>query len=375
MNKKEITEIKKRLKPEHNNIGHIYGCYFNSKKEIISVFDESTASMSKEEEEKYITLLKKSLSGSIGKNLVDLSFTTRQVMDSDEHRMLTAMRRTRLADPEVMNTFYKCITENLNTEDDCNYLALLAFDSYDVPKWDKNGEETESSEVFNYILCALCPVKNGKPALAFSKEDDRFTVLNLTQMVMPPVLGFMFPAFDDRAANIYSALFYSKDTKGSHEDFIDAVFKTEVPMPAARQQEEFGSAVRETLQKECTFDAVQNVHAELRNRIEAHKESKDPDALELTYEEAADILEKSGMSGEMRESFVEDCKERFGEKSILAPDNIINSKRFEIVTENAKIQIDPQYSSLVKTRIIDGHKYILIPVEAGAEVNGISIDI
>lgn len=375
MNKKELREIRRRVRPDRTNIQHIYGCYVNSQKEIISTFDESLGLLPKEEQEKYITILKKTLSGALGRNLLDISFTTRQVVDGDEHKLLTALRRTELKDAVLLDEFYKSVVAALNMEN-MNYLLLLAFDAYDVPKFDRNGEKDgESEEVFNYILCSVCPVKTGKPVLSYSSEENRFHNLSLSQVVASPELGFMFPAFDDRSANIYNALFYSRDTKGVHEDFIDAVFKTEAPLSPLQQKEAFSAAVSRSLEKECSFDVIQSVHEELRERIETHKESKDPEPLTVSAEEVCEILEKSGVSEESREAFAASCKEHFGDNKLISPDNIINSKKFEISTEKVKISVSPDYSAFIRTQIIDGKKYILIPAEAGAEINGIPVNI
>ena len=374
MNKKEVAEIRRRVNPDKSNIQHIYGCYVNSQKEIISKFDESLGLLERTEQEKYISLLKKALSGSLGKNLVDLSFTTRQVTDGDEHKLLSALRKSELKDDELLDRFYNCVVQSLDMGD-LNYLILIAFDSYDVPHFGKSGELEESTDVFRYILCSICPVKTGKPLLHYSPDDERFESLSLAQIVSSPEVGFMFPTFDDRSTNIYDALFYTRDTKGIHEDLINAIFKTEVPMPARQQKEAFGNVIRETLSNDCRFNVVQAVHEELKERIELHKESKDPEPLTVTYDDLADILEKNGMDADRKDSFISGCKERFGEDKDLSPDNIIDSRKFEICTESVKINVDPAYSSFIKTQVIDGRKYILIPADSGVEVNGIEIKI
>ena len=374
MNKKEIREIRRRVDPEKTNIQHIYGCYVNSKKEIISKIDETVGLMEKEEQEKYVGLLKKTLSGALGKNLLDLSFTTKQVVDSDEHRLLSALKRTELRDPLLLDEFYKCIVQSLDMGD-LNYLILIAFDSYDVPKFSRTGEREESEEVFKYIICCICPVKTGKPVLHYSNEDSRFEKLSLAQIVSSPETGFMFPSFDDRSSNIYNALFYSRNTKGIHEDLINAIFKTEVPMPAKQQEETFSSVVSESLPGECGLDVVRTLHEELSQRIELHKGSRDPEALSVSYEEMADILKRGGVTGENCTSFIDNCKEKFGENGQLAPENIISPKKFEIETENVRIKIDPSASELISAREIDGKKYILIPADGIVSVNGIQISI
>lgn len=375
MNSKELGEIRRRIRPERSSIHHIYGCYVNGAGEIISYVDESMGLMTKEESEEYLALLRKSLSGTLGRSLMEISFATKQVMDSDEHRLLSALRRTRLEDAALRDEFYKCVISALDM-DDSNYLILLANDCYDVPHRGKDGQYIEDGDnVFSYILCSICPVKSGKAALGFSSDENRFHSCAVNQLVSAPELGFMFPAFDDRSANIYAALFYSRSAEVIHSDFIDAVFKTEVPMSPVRQREAFSSALSSALEQDCSYDVIRSVHEQLSERIELHRESKDPEQLRISVDEVADILESSGMSTERAGSFVERCGEEFGADAELNPMNIIDAKHFEVCTGEVTIKVDPKYSALIDTRVIDGRRYILIPADGGVELNGINVTI
>ena len=375
MNQKELNEIRRRIKPERSSISHIYGCYVNSNREIISYIDESLGLLSKEETEKYLALMKKTLSGSLGRNLMDLSFATKQVVDSDEHRLLSALRRTELKDALLREEFFKCIIDAVDMGED-NYLILTAFDAYDVPHYGKDGNEDDSrGEVFKYILCCLCPVKTGKVQLGYVAEEKRFHNSVINQIVSAPELGFMFPSFDDRSTNIYNALFYSRNTGEVHQDFIDAVFKTQVPMSARQQRETFSAVLCEADEKPLSYDVVQSVHEQLSDRIAVHKESKDPEPLTISSGELGDILESSGLGTEQVESFKKNIDKQFGEDAALRPANIIDSKKLEICTPEVKVSVDPKYGYLVQTRVIDGRKYILISADSGVEVNGIAVNI
>ena len=375
MNRKELREIRRRVRPDRNNIQRIYGCYINSQREIIAEIEESFGLLGTEEQEKYTALLKKALSGTLGKNLMDLNFSTQQVVDGDEHRLLSALRRTRVDDPVVRRQFFRCVADNLDMGDS-NYVVLIACDAYDVPHFGKDGQrDEEDREVFDYLLCSVCPVKTAKPVLRFSSEENRFENLSLSQIVGTPELGFMFPAFDDRSANIYSALFYSRDTKGIHSDFIDAVFKTEVPLSAGQQRSAFSAAMTEVLDSDCSLEMVQAVHGQLRERIEQHRESNDPEPLTMTYAEVEEMLENGGMDESLRGSFLKSCDSQFGKDHLLSPENLMDSKKFEIKTESVTVKVDPDFSSLVKTQVIDGRKYILIPADGAVEVNGISVNL
>ena len=375
MNQKEISELKRRFKLGKNAISRIYGCYVNAQKEIVSYLDEPLGRMPEEEAEKYLTLLKKALSGALGRNLIDIVFSTQQVADSDEHRRLMALRDSKLKEVEVRQEFYQSVIDSLDMGDS-NYLILLAHDAYDVPHRGKDGEDRadEGATVFSYIVCCVCPVKDGRLELGYCPGENEFHNCAASQIVSPPELGFLFPAFDDRAANIYNALTYARKPDELHQEFLDAIFHTEPPMSAGEQREAFQAALREGLEGACGLEVVQAVHERLTAKIEEHREAKDPEPLAVTAKDVAAILRDSGAEDGQIAAFCEKCGELFGEDAALSPANLIDSKRFEVKTADASISLDPEHSYLMETRIIDGKKYLLIPAGEGLEVNGMPVD-
>ena len=377
MNGKEVSELRRRFRPEKSAVSRVYGCYVNgSSREIISYLDESLGNMPLEEAEKYLSLLKKSLSGTLGKHLIDVVFSTAQVMDSDEHRLLSALRESGLKDGEIRETFYRAVIGALDMGDS-NYLILLAHDAYDVPRRGRDGEidPDGSDEVFSYILCSICPVKACKMELGYFPGENEFHSCAAGQVVSAPELGFLFPAFDNRAANLYNALFYTRKPDEIHQEFIDGVFHTEPPMSAAEQKEAFESALTDSLEESCSIEVIQTVHERLRERIEEHKDSKNPEPLSLTVGEVGSILRECGVAEARVDAFQEQCGQRFGEGAALSPANLIDSGKFEVKTEQATISVDPSCSYMVETRIIDGVKYLLIPAGEGVAVNGLPVTV
>ena len=376
MNDKEIGEIRRHLRRDRSNITAIYGCYVNDNKEVISEFRQSTGIMPENESDKYFALLRRSLSGAIGKNLIDITFKTSQVAGSPEHKMLMDLRETKLADDNLRREFCQKIIDTVTIEG--NYLILLCCDSYDVPFKSKDGDSQadNSDETYTFILCAICPVKQTKANLHYVPEEKLFHDGAMNQMVSAPALGFLFPAFDDRAANIYNALFYSKDTAQLHQEVIDAVFCIQnTPMSPQEQQNVFTSALTETLEKDCSYDVVQAVHEQLRGRIQEHKDSRDPEPLTLSVREVGDVLTGSGVPEEKVEAFQDQCRRQYGQDAALNPRNIIEAGKFQITTPEVKITVPPEYSYMVEARIIDGRRFILIPADDGVEVNGIAVTI
>ena len=376
MNQKELNELRRRFRPDRSAISQVYGCYVNGSGEIISYIDSSLGAMPQEESEKYLSLLKKTLTGTLGKHLIDIVFDTRQVADSEEHRLLMGLRDSGLGASALRQAFYEKAIHALDLEGS-NYLILMGHDVYDVPYRGKDGEVQADGgdQVFSYFVCCVCPVKDGKPELGYFPGENEFHSCTPGQIVSQPELGFLFPAFDDRAANIYNALFYARKPEQLHQEFIDAVFRTEPPMSAAEQKEAFEGALTEALGEKCSLELVQAVHQELRARIEAHKESHDPEPLALTAGELGGILTDCGADEGEAQTFLDKCGERFGAGAVLSPANLIDSRRFEVKTEEVVLNIDPERSALIETRVIDGRKYILIPADGEVSVNGISVDV
>lgn len=377
MNQKELNEIRRRFRLDKNNFSRIFGCYVNSNREVISWIDASLGLMRQEEQEMYLGLLKKTLSGTLGRNLIDIEFSTAQVADSDEHRLLQTLRQTECKDANARETLCRKIIESLNMGE-TNCLILLAADAYDVPYRGKDDElqADASGDVYKYFVCAICPVKAPTLELRYDTDENFFHPSSTGHIALAPELGFLFPAFDDRAANIYNALFYSKNPAELHQEVIDAVFHIEeAPMSAEEQKNIFGTALGDVLQRECSYDVVQSVHEQLRGRIQEHKESHDPEPLELSVREVGEVLSNSGVPSEKAEAFEAECRRQYGENAALNPKNLIEAGKFQITTPEVKITVSPEYSYMVEARVIDGRKYILIPADENVEVNGITVNI
>lgn len=375
MNEKEIGEIRRRVRRDRSNMTAIYGCFVNEQKEIVTEYRQSTAIMSENEAERYFGLMKRSLSGTLGKNLVDITFRTAQVADSPEHKLLMGLRESGLKDDALREQLYKKIVETVSM--DTGYLILLGCDSYDVPFKSKDGETQadNSREVYTYLLCAICPVKQTKANLHYVPESKEFHDGGITQVASAPELGFLFPAFDDRATNIYNALMYTHDSAKGHEAFVEAVFNTKPAIPAAEQKKSFEGLLGSALGEECSMEVVQAVHDELCQAIALHKESRVADPLLISREQVSDALKTCAISETGIAKFNVQFDETFGSDAMLHPKNIINNKKFEINTPDVSIRVDPSRSDLIETRVIGGVKYILICADENVEVNGVSIHI
>ena len=374
MTEKEVAELRRRFRQDKNSITHIRGCYVNDRGEILTQFDQPLSTLGQEEEEKMLALLKGALSGSQGKNLLDVAFSNEQVMEGEEHKLLMELRESQLRDENVAERFFQKVIEGVTLEE--NYLILLAYDTYDVPGHGKDGEEMEdsSTDVYRYILCAICPVKLTKPGLSYSPHENLFHNCKLDWVIARPALGFLFPAFDERTANIYNALYYTKSPEDNCQSLADVLFATELPMPAVQQKETFQGLLEESFQQQCSLERVLEVDQKLRETIAQHKEEKQEEPLTFSQKEVGMLLRGCGLEEEEDNHFEECYTQSFGQETLLSPKNVVENK-IQVKTPAVTVQVDPQRAELIQTRVIDGVKYILIRADEEVTVNGVHIHI
>lgn len=372
MTEKEIAEIRRRINIDKCAITDIRGCYVGETKEIISDFSQFIGTIPKDEAADLLAIIKKVLSGQIGKNLIDIEFSTQQVIESDEHSLLMKLRDSELKDDEAVSQLYKQIISSLDIEG--KYLILLTLDKYDVPNYTKDDVKLEDTDtVFSYLLCAVCPVNMTKPALSYAVQEQQFKNIKTDWIISNPELGFMFPAFDDRQSNIYNALMYIKNSAESYDDFVGTLFNTDIPMPADTQKEVFNSIIETTVAEECSFEVMQNVHSHISQMVEEHKAHKDEPPLTISKNTIKNVLEHCEVPEQKIEEFEKQYDESFGKDTRISPKNIVDVKKFEMKTADVSIKVNPERLDLVKTKIIDGQKYIMIRAENNVEVNGVNI--
>lgn len=371
MIEKEVSELRRQLRPDRSGISKVYGCYVNENRTIVSTFEQSLGLVTQEEAESYLGLLKKSLSGALGKNLHDVPFTNEQVMHGEAHALLCRLRDSRLEDAGARDELYQKVISCVSLGE--NYLILLAHNAYDVPYRGKDDLSGDSEDVFSHILCSICPVKKTKPGLGYDYQQQVFCSIAGSWLVSPPQLDFLFPAFDDRTTNLYSALCYTRSDDDAHEAFLQTIFQAEALKPAMEQRRSFESVLSGALEEECSMTVVQAVHEQLSDMIQLHKESRVPEPLFVPRTAIEEVLEDCGVSEQHLDAFQKQFDETFGAGQAVSPKNIIDSRRFDIQTPGVTIHVKPEARALVQTKTIDGIHYIMIRAEDNVEVSGVNI--
>ena len=373
MTRKELNEIKSQYTLEDCGILRLCGCYVDGERNKITQFNENFLNLPEEEKHKYFDIFKKTLSGTPGKNLVDMKFNVDAYADEGARTFLMNLRDSGLKDDRLLNEFYDRIINNYSYVG--NYLILLINQVYDIPAVTTDNIEMDdaSDEVYSYILCSICHVNLSKPGLGYDEEDNNFHDKKQNHMVDVPDVGFLFPAFNKRSADEDMTLFYTKDVSEFEDGLIDCLLDCVVPLPAKQQKETFTSLVNEALGEEADLEIVKNIHENLEQIIE-EKKQESPAPVMLDKSEMKDLLEKSGVKEEKLENFEEHFEMAAGEHGKLVASNVSSGKKFEVKTPDVVIKINSDKTDIVSTQVIDGRQCLVIQIDERLEVNGISVN-
>ena len=371
MIKQEINELKRLYTPSNCSITRICGCYVDGEKNKKTEFKEAFLSLPEEEIFKYFELLRKTLSGSLGKNLLNLDFPLASEQEGGTQAALLALSDSKLKDDALIEEFYDRV---INTYEYVgNYLILLIHDAYDVPGKTTDGltMDDASDTVFEYIMCCICPVNLSKPGLSYDNINNEFHNRIRDWVVEMPETGFLFPSFNDRATDIHSTLFYSKNPEEAHSEFVENILGCTMPLSAGTQKEAFQALIEETLGDEVEYEVVKNIHENLTEMIEEHKEIPEP--LTLDKNQVKSLFEKSGVKEEKLTDFDKLYDAAAGEDTSLFVNNVANVRTFEVKTPDVVVKVNPERADLVNTLQIDGKRCLVIEINDHVEVNGITI--
>lgn len=375
---KEVGEIRRHLKPDRASIRRFYGYYVSDKKELLAEYEKEAAITEAQELESYLTLLKKGIGGRIGKTLHSVEFATNMVANGEEYALLKTLRDSEMGDEKARRQLVQKIINNYET--DKGYMVLMAYDAYDIPfkrhdaisLTNKFIEETESVDVFQYILCAICPVQERAKDLCYSNKEKEFALTSENIVVKAPEVGMMFPAFTDRATDLYGALYYAKNKANIQDSLYVSLFCRNAPVSVEGQVEGF-CTVLSTLGEEGKIEVIADVSAKISEAVELHKEEKDPEPLLMSKETLEDVLEACGVSEEATERAKATFEEVFGKDGTVAQANLAR-KNAIITTENITLSVDATMQKKVTLREMGGRKCLVIDIDGDAVfMNGVEL--
>ena len=372
MNKAETLEIKKQFTPDRCTIDNICGCYVDHEKNKRLTFKKAFGSIPDEEMYKYFDIFQHTLAGTFGKNLISLEFPIDQEQPGGTQDFLLTLRNSHLDDEELVDEFYdKIIANYINAE---NYYIILIHAIYDIPGVTGDGimMEDASENIYDYILCSICPVKLSKAGLGYNEKSNSIEERFRDWVVEAPTKGFLFPAFIDRNTDIHNMLFFTKKPEDLQPEFVEAMFGGRAPISAPEQKDIFDAVVQSTIGEDADYDIMRNIHDNLNDMIEDHED--DPEPLELSKQDVKQLLSDSGVSADRMGYFDENYVKCAGDEDYpLLASNIANTRKFDIETPDVVIKVKPDRTDLVESRIVDGRQCLVIAVDDHIEVNGINV--
>ena len=370
MDKKAISEIRKLIKPD-SCVDRIRGCYVNEEGQIIHELHDSLASMEKESLEKYCEILRGALSGKLGRNLFNMEFPIVGETEGSGQQMLYRLQQSGLKDDSLLTEFFEDVVKHFRC--DSKYLILLIHGIYDIPaKGSDNAEMEDASDyVYSFLLCCICPVILMKEGLCYDEDACTFLDRRMDWAVQKPVSGFLFPAFNDRQPDVHSLLYYCRKEDARHEEISADLLGCSLPIPEADQKELFKSMVEQTLGRDCNFENVRNLNDAVSEIIEQNKDSGEP--VQIEKAEMRRLLSENGADQSVLSDFDAAYDEAVGEGVPLMAENLIDTSKLEVKSPSLRISVKSEMADMLKTRVIDGMEYLLIPVTDELEVNGIRI--
>ena len=371
MNKKEVLEIRKQFTPANCAITRIAGCYVDHEKNKKMESKSAFLSLPEEEAFKYFDIFKKTLSGTMGKNMLNMEFPIDQEMPGGTHEFLMKLKASKLEDDMLLEEFYDKVIATYEYAE--NYYIILIHAMYDVPGRSSDNLEMfdASDEVYEYLVCSICPVSLSKAGLSYNAESNCIQDRIRDWVVDMPDKGFLFPAFNDRSTDIHGVLYYTKKSEDLQPELIEQLLGARMPMSANTQKETFQMLIEDTLGEDGDYETIRNIHDTLNDMIEEHKEEQEP--LQLDKTDVRKVFEKSGVSSEKMECFDQNYEETAGEKTSLLATNITETKKFQIETPDIVIKVNPERADLIETRVIDGRQCLVIAVDDHIEVNGVNV--
>lgn len=410
MNKKDVMELKKRFKKESCSIDRLAGCYVDANKNKAIKFNESFLNMDDEEFYKYLEIAKKTLTGTLGNNILELDFPLEEEATGGKQHFLYALRNDGLSSEELLDRLYDLIIDGYSYVG--NYLILVFHDTYDIiTKTSDNMKLDESEEVYEYLLVSICPVVLSKAGLGVREDENRIGARIRDWIVGVPDLGFLFPAFDNRSADIHKVDYFIRDAKDSHSEVISDVLGCAPRMTATEQRNTFSAIVKRAFANDTENgeEALINIQESFNARINTGEELTESEinSIILTPETMDEILVENNIEGEKARVIKEVTLDEFMEE--LPPvSNLIDNKALaanekerekkELVKEVASLKnkvseleeatsssesgdvsifVYPERADEIHTEIIDDKKYILIPVDdnSSVKVNGVDKDL
>ena len=345
MTKKDINELKKRFTKNGCSFTKMAGCYVDSEKNKIVNIHETFLNLDEEEMFKYLDIAKKTLSGTVHNNLLSLDFPREEEESGGRQQFLMGLRENKLKNQDMIDVFLDRIIETYDYAG--NYLILVFHDVYDVmTKTSDNQEVDESEEVYEYLLCAICPVTLSKAALGYRADEHRIGSRIRDWVVGAPETGFDFPAFNERSTDIHSVIFYTRNTKEPHKELMEEFLGCPAKRTATIQKTVFENMVQQVVDEypEASEATLMDIQSDLHDLVEQQEAEGKNEELVLDTNLLQNVMMDNGVPEPVVQGIERAYEEEFAKEPPVV-ESLVDKKTLEA---NAKLRQQQALNNEIK---------------------------
>lgn len=367
MDKKEVSEIRKAV-TSYGIISKLCGCYVNHEKKKLLVYKNLFAALEEREENRYTAIIKKALSGQIDGTLFNIDLVPAARGKRPEYELLKRLNDSGLEDDELIDEFYDTVIANFPYGE--NYLILIINSSYDVPGKAEDGSvmEDASDYMHRFINAFICPVKLSKEGLFYNEDKNNIETRMTDWLVGDPLTAIMFPSFNERYTDDHELLLYLRKDNDAVSELLLGMLGCNMPFSAKKQRSIVTELFDDTLSRKYDSATVNEIYGELFRRSESEEEYNKI----LDKDELKNILRDSGVAEEGISEFDKGYEERLEGNKKIPAENLINKKAVVIKTSGVEIKADTDIAESIEERMIDGRKFLLVPVSEFIKINDVN---
>ena len=381
MNKKDIANIRKQFKLDNHlmNIREIFNVYVQKESaEIYHQVCQPFPLLDHEAQELFLANFKKVLTGHLDAKLFELKFR-RDVDYSTQGILFEGLR----ADSEDWQDNMLDIVGKIFAHAVYEFDTVVTFirGEYRKPTKKRNQESEEGGddEVYSneFILCSLNKTDLPKKALLFDYIEKEFKSYHVVDPIInldSPMSGFLFPTFNDNAADVNHILYCAGKVNQPDFTFIEKVLDCEDIMTAQDDKDCFDFILKEVIGDEVDSAVISNVYEEIDRVVQENQEKENSEPPTLDHRDIERILTVSGVEN------VETAKVEHAFKSVVADEkhefkaSSLIPKNIKISTKVANVTINPKDLKNLKYIMYEGKRCLLLEVDEEVVVEGFRLE-
>ncbi|WP_026692072.1 DUF4317 domain-containing protein [Peribacillus kribbensis] len=382
MNKKDIANIRKQFKLDNYllKIQEIFNVYVKKESgEIYHYVSQPLELMEQETQELFLKNFKKVLTGPLDGKLFELKFRG----DAEESTQRVLFESLQAEETEEWIEYMLEMVRKMYAHTVYEFDTVVTFVRGEYRKQtrkrDLESEEGGDDEVYSspFILCSLNKTNQPKKSLTFDYIEKEFRSNNSIDPIIhldSPLSGFLFPAFNDNAADVNHILYCSGKVNQPDITFIEDVLNCEEIMTAQEDKDSFELILKEVMGEKVDSRVISNVYEEIDKMVQDNEENEESESPKLDSRDIERILTVSGVENvdapkveHALKSVLDDEKHEFKASSLVP-------KSININTKIADVSINPKDLKNVKYIMYQGKRCLLLEVDDDVIVEGFRLE-